>query len=178
MKDEVTDLRKSRDISIKHSVKKELNYLEALHRNGTLKKAILEHKKILKNKNNKTARLQRKIRTLYNENTSYRLKLEGQGTNIVRKNSKDLYDKILLTTRDIREKITTPPSGNQELLDKILISTKLMRRKMTMPPKTYKIDDCKSMDSILISTLCMRKETMMINCQNNNKIMEHKNTKG
>ncbi|HAO14668.1 MAG TPA: hypothetical protein DDE71_03775 [Tenacibaculum sp.] len=167
LKGEITDLKKSRELSINYSVKKELSYLETLHQVETMKKALLENKKILKNENNKTEKLQRKIRTLYNENTNYRLKLKGQGINMIKKNNKRLFDKILLTTRNIRRKITAPPSNNQELLDKVLINTRLIRREMTTPPKMYKANDCESIDSILTSTLCMREEIMMINYQNN-----------
>ena len=83
--------------------------------------------------------------------------LAEQGINIIRKNSKEMFDNILLTTRKIREKITTLPNSDQEPLDKVLINTRFMRQQMIKPQKTYKIDSCESMDSILMSTLCMRK---------------------
>ena len=166
------DLIKSKEYISEYSIRNLGKYLEALSDNETLERALLDSKKILRRTNKKARILQRKIRTLYNENVSYRSMLAGQGINIIRKNSKEMFDKILLTTRKIREKITTLPNSDQEPLDKVLISTRFMRQKMIKPQKIYKIDSCESMDSILMSTLCMRKWAGMVNCQDASKSTE------
>ena len=43
---------------------------------------------------------------------------------------------------------------------------------MIKPQKIYKVDSCESMDSILTSTLCMRKWAGMVNCQDASKSTE------
>ena len=48
LKGEITDLKKSKELSINYSVKKELSYLETLHQVETMKKALLENKNIIK----------------------------------------------------------------------------------------------------------------------------------
>ena len=77
-----------------------------------------EHQENLEIKANKTKELQKKIRMLYNKNTNYRLQLEKTS------NSLNLLDKTLITTRHMRQQITTPPnldkSNDCEPADNIL----------------------------------------------------------
>merc|ERR1711954_385204 len=132
------DTRKTWDLCIQLY----LNHSETLQQKETLKetlaRTLLEHQKILESKDNKTRRLQEKIRKLYNENTNYKLKLEG-------------------------------PYSSLDLLDKILITTKHMRQEMTTSPKKHETNGCEPMDDVLISTLCMREKDY----QNNSRITKH-----
>ena len=121
-------------------IKSHLSYLEALQQKETLRitleKTMQEHQENLEIKANKTKELQEKIRMLYNKNTNYRLQLEKTS------NSLNLLDKTLITTRHMRQQITTPPN-----LDKS--------------------NDCEPTDNILISTLFMRTEKMTANYREN-----------